>query len=102
MYQQFCYSDALPDRCRGDLLFTAERTGRLNAVRFITKNLLVLTCNPPESVDWMMNYLIVPLQQPADVRAGDTVRVTFDYRPGEEISALTDTLRLKEGTPINA
>jgi protein arginine N-methyltransferase 1 len=94
VYQQFFYSDPLPSRCTADLTFVAERPALVNAVRLVTKNLLALTYEPPGSVDWTMNYLVVPLAEPVEVLTGDEVRIRFDYVPGDEISVMTDHLRV--------
>jgi protein arginine N-methyltransferase 1 len=94
VYQQFFYRDPLPDRCHADLRFTTTRAGRVNALRVITKNLLAIQFAPPGSIDWLMAYLVVPLREPVRVRAGEELRIAFDYRPGDEISALTDGLRM--------
>jgi hypothetical protein len=92
VYQQFFYRDPLPTRCGADLHFIAARSGRLNAIRVITKNLLSVRLFPPSTVDWLMGYLIVPIAQPVDVRAGAEVRIRFEYRPGDEITALSGNL----------
>jgi predicted RNA methylase len=92
VFQQFFYSDPLPQQCTADLTFVAERPAVVNAVRVITKNLLALTYEPPGSVDWMMNYLVAPLNEPIEVLTGDEVRIRFDYCPGDEIQGLTDGL----------
>lgn len=102
VYQQFFYADPLPDRCAADLRFTAERDGVLNAVRLVTKNLLSIRFHPPGSIEWLMSYLIAPLLEPVRVTAGEDVRVTFDYRPGDEIDALTSGARATLGQPAGS
>jgi predicted RNA methylase len=94
VFQQFFYSEALPSRCAAELTFVAERPALVNAVRLITKNLLALTYEPSGSVDWTMNYLVVPVREPVEVLTGDEVSVRFEYSPGDEIFALTDALRV--------
>ncbi|GGM41613.1 methyltransferase domain-containing protein [Dactylosporangium sucinum] len=94
VFQQFFYQDPLPARCAADLRFVAERPALVNAVRVITKNLLALVYEPPGSVDWTMNYLVVPLREPVEVLTGDEGRIRFDYAPGDEIPALTDALEV--------
>ncbi|MFI5842024.1 methyltransferase domain-containing protein [Catenuloplanes sp. NPDC051500] len=89
VFQSFFYGDALPSSCAGDVQFAIETPGVLNAVRMITKNLLT---EGPEPVEWLMNYLVVPLPEPAEVAAGDTVRIRFAYRPGDEIPEMTASL----------
>jgi len=46
------------------------------------------------SIDWYNQYLIVPLDEPLDVRVRDSVAVQFDYRPGAPLDALSDSLRV--------
>jgi protein arginine N-methyltransferase 1 len=93
VFQQFFYSEPLPSRCIADLTFVAERPALVNAVRLITKNLLTLAYEPPGSVDWLMNHLVVPLATPVEVLTGDELRVRFDYACGAEIPALSEGLR---------
>jgi protein arginine N-methyltransferase 1 len=93
VYQQFFYDGALPETCAADLTFTVTHPGWLNAVRVITKNVLAATLAPPSTVDWMMNYLVVPLAEPIFTHVDDRIRVAFDYRPGDEIYALAASIR---------
>ena len=97
VYQQFFYDDALPDVCAADLDFTTERAGWVNAIRVVTKNILAARIAPSDSVDWLMNYLVVPLASPCYAESGERVRITFDYRPGDEIHALADSARVRRG-----
>jgi predicted RNA methylase len=94
VYQQFFYLDPLPDRCAARLTFAIAWPGRITALRLITKNLLAVSLDPPGSVDWLMNYLVVPVPKPVDAQPGTVVEVSFDYRPGDEIGALIDSIRL--------
>jgi predicted RNA methylase len=97
VWQSFCYDEQIPSRCTADLPFRAQRSGRVNAVRVVTKNVLALDPASGSSVDWLMNYLVVPLRRPADVAAGQQVRVRFDYRPGDEISELMSSAHVLIG-----
>jgi protein arginine N-methyltransferase 1 len=99
VFQSFFYGDVLPDLCAGDVRFVVETSGVLNAVRMITKNLL--TEDPPP-VEWLMNYLVVPLPEPTEVTAGDTVRIRFAYRPGDEIPELMASLHAEVLSPANS
>jgi predicted RNA methylase len=99
VFQQFEYRDSMPATCTADLVFVADRAASLNAVRVITKNLLAVCREAPGSIDWTMNYLVVPLPKPLDVRPGDDFRISFTYRPGDEIWVLTDSLSATAGRP---
>jgi type I protein arginine methyltransferase len=93
VYQRFFYDAALPDDCSADLEFTLDRAGWVNAIRVVTKNILVALLAPPASVDWLMNYLVVPLSTPCYAERGERVRVAFGYRPGDEIHVLAGSAR---------
>ncbi len=49
-----------------------------------------------------MNYLVVPLPEPAEVAAGDTVRIRFAYRPGDEIPEMTASLHAEVLSPATS
>jgi predicted RNA methylase len=93
VYQRFFYDDALPDVCLADLEFAIERAGWVNAIRVITKNILAALVGPSGSVDWLMNYLVVPLAAPCYAQPGDAVRIALRYRPGDEIHVLAGSAR---------
>jgi type I protein arginine methyltransferase len=93
VYQSFLFEEALPTKVdwRGTLAITAP--GRLNAVRFITKNLLAILPEEGRSVDWLMNYLVVPLDDEISVEPGDKVELSFCYEPGGRLDSLTPHAR---------
>jgi predicted RNA methylase len=88
IYQQFFYDEQLPDECAADIVCEIERPGWVNAIRIITKNVLAAHLAPPRTVDWMMNYLVVPLVHPIFAEQGQNMRITFSYRPGDQIHVL--------------
>jgi type I protein arginine methyltransferase len=103
VYQQFFYDDELPTTCAAEMRFTADRPGWLNAIRIVTKNVLAAHLDPPGTVDWLMNYLVVPLNTAAFVGTGSEVRITFEYQPGDEIYVLADSVRaelLTDASPL--
>jgi predicted RNA methylase len=95
VYQQFFYDGPIPDRCTANLTFTVARPGWLNAVRIVTKNILAAQLLPPSTVDWLMNYLVIPLSKPIYTHEGDRIQISFDYRPGDEVHVLTASVRGK-------
>jgi protein arginine N-methyltransferase 1 len=95
VFQAFTYDQGLPDHCAMNSPITINRAGTFNAVRVITKNLLAIQpCGP--GPEWIMGYLIMPLAPPLatpfTVTPGDEPHVSFDYRPGDELTALTSSL----------
>jgi predicted RNA methylase len=94
VYQTLEYADAIPEQIAWTGSLAVTQAGRLNAVRFITKNLLAILPAEGRSVDWVMNYLVVPLPEPVDVRAGDSVELTFAYAFGGPLLSLQPVARL--------
>ncbi|MBV8635749.1 MAG: methyltransferase type 12, partial [Burkholderiaceae bacterium] len=73
--------------------FVIERNGTVNALRFITKNVLAVLLESSSSIDWLNRYMAFPLATPVPVRQGDRLRVSFQYRAGGLITSLQDALR---------
>ena len=73
--------------------FLIEKAGRLNALRFITKNVLSIVEEVGATIDWLNHYMMLPLARPLDVKAGDVVQVSFAYRCGGSIPSLEATMR---------
>lgn len=94
VYQLAAYADLLPTDCcwQGELAI-AQR-GEINALRFITKNVLTIDETSNQTVDWFNQYLVVPLDEPIAVEAGQKLAVAFAYRAGSPIAALQPTVTL--------
>ena len=92
LYAVFEYSQEYPTHFAVDHSATIETTGTLNALRFITKNLLAILEEEQRSIDWDMHDLVVPLATPLQVSAGDVVRIRFRYDAGDSLLALAESI----------
>jgi protein arginine N-methyltransferase 1 len=94
LFQTACYDEALPDDCtwQGEITLACE--GQLNALRFITKNVLTIIEAEQRSIDWFSQYLILPLAEPLVVAAGDRISVAFSYTMGDPIATLSPSVKL--------
>lgn len=72
--------------------FAIECDGTVNALRFITKNVLAIVEETGSTIDWLNRYMSFPLAQPVKVQAGEKLRVKFHYRTGGLITSLQETL----------
>lgn len=72
--------------------FVIDRNGELNAMRFVTKNILAVVQERSSTVDWLNPYMAVPLANAVQVREGDVVQVSFQYRAGGSIGSLQASL----------
>jgi hypothetical protein len=71
---------------------TIQSDGLFNAVSLLTNNFLAFVLTEKRAVTWLMNQLILPIQKPFAVRAGETVSVSFEYQAGGSIEALQESL----------
>jgi predicted RNA methylase len=94
VYQHNSYEQPLAMDCgwTGELVFS--QAGEVNALRFITKNVVTVDEVRQQTVDWYNQYLIVPLAQPVAVQAGGKAMVRFAYSAGDPVEALQPELRL--------
>lgn len=94
LFQLASYGESLPLDCVWQGEITLAQSGSLNALRFITKNVLTIVEKEQRSVDWFSQYLIMPLSDPLIVAAGQRVSVSFAYLLGDPIATLKPVVTL--------
>ena len=77
---------------RGNIVLTQD--GTVNALRFITKNVLALLHEQASSIDWLIDYLVLPLATSVEGKAGDVLQVSFSYLAGGSIRSLENSMRV--------
>ncbi|MEK7321824.1 MAG: methyltransferase domain-containing protein [Pseudomonadota bacterium] len=92
VYQILSYDQTYPLNCAWNGVIGIERPGVLNALRFVTKNILAIVTEEQHTIDWHNQYLIVPLEEPLTVEAGDQLHIHFDYPAGASFAALSASL----------
>ncbi len=85
---------ALDIHWQGSFNITME--GTVNAIRFITKNILAIDPSHGSTIDWLNDYLVLPLHQPVEVRTGDTLQLAFAYQAGGAIRTLENAMRVSK------
>jgi predicted RNA methylase len=73
--------------------FMVEKAGVLNAMRFVTKNVLSIVQEEGSTIDWLNHYMTLPLAAPVAVQPGDVLDVSFHYRAGGSIPSLQASIR---------
>ena len=73
--------------------FMVENGGVVNAMRFVTKNVLAVVAERSTTIDWLNHYMTLPLAVAVKVQEGDVLQVSFQYRAGGSIPSLEGTLR---------
>ena len=95
LFQTVDYAKELPAECAWDGELSIAEAGVLNALRFVTKNVLAILLAGGRTIDWFNQYLILPLDEPIEVAPGDSVGVRFGYKPGAQIEDLAASLTVE-------
>ena len=75
--------------------FVLESDGLVNALRFLTKNILAVVPEQATTIDWLIDYLVLPLSEPVKGKAGDVLEVTFHYIAGGSLRSLEKNMRAR-------
>lgn len=94
VYSTLDFSAAVDDLIRWRGVMQVDTGGTLNAMRFVTKNVLAVVLERGTTIDWLNHYMTLPLHAPLDVAPGDALQVSLSYRAGDPIAALQDSLTI--------
>lgn len=73
-------------------VFTLEQAGQVNALRFITKNILSISTEDNSVIEWHNPHMILPLAEPIQAKAGALLHVSFSYRAGGSLTHLQNAI----------
>jgi protein arginine N-methyltransferase 1 len=93
-YSLFEYKKETPTSFNVQSSLTCDAIGRLNALRFITKNILGIVTEENKAIDWHNQYLVIPLKSTIEVSPGTTLSVRFAYNVGGSLNELMDSLEV--------
>lgn len=93
VYSMLDFTQAVHAQIAWQGVFAIEHAGTVNALRFVTKNILAVNMQQSTTIDWLNHYLVLPLAEPVSVQAGEQLHVSFEYKAGGSIPSLQATLR---------
>lgn len=74
--------------------FVLAHDGSVNALRFITKNILAILHAQSSTIDWFIDYLVLPLGVSVDAKAGDILTISFKYLAGGSLRSLEKSMHV--------
>jgi len=92
VYSSVDYAKEMSEKFTWEGQFVLE-AGSVNALRFITKNILCISGTDNEITEWHNPHLILPLSEPLDAQAGDLLQVCFNYSAGGSLSQLQNSIK---------
>lgn len=96
VYQIIQYSEIFPEQFSWDGIIPITTSGLLNALRFVTKNILLVLITEKNTVDWNNQHLIVPLPAPVQVEKDDKIHIKFSYSSGAQLDALRGSISVSK------
>lgn len=93
VYSVLDFSQPTDTRIAWEGQFRIDKAGTLNALRFITKNILAVVSEESSTIDWLNHSMALPLDSPVQVSPGDVLQVSFQYRAGGSIPSLQAAIR---------
>ncbi len=97
-YATFAYDERIPQHFRSDEPVVINQAGTLNAVRFVTQNVITVDLAKQNAVTWPNQCLVLPIETPTHVDCGQTIDITFSYAAGGSIQQLADSLCVQHGS----
>jgi type I protein arginine methyltransferase len=94
MYATVDYNESNNEPLIGQVRCTLHHAATINALRFVTRSVLAMDMSSGSTVDWYNQNLIIPLPEPLSIGDREHLDVSFSYRAGDPIAALTDSLRV--------
>jgi protein arginine N-methyltransferase 1 len=91
-YANISYDDAIPLQFRVRQSITCQAPGRLNALRFVTQNIVAIELHAQRAVTWPNQCLVLPIDEPFDVIKDQTIEVSFEYEAGGSIDSLSASI----------
>lgn len=92
VYNTIDFTQPLSEEINWKGAFALEHLRQVNALRFITKNILFLSTTDGSIIDWYSPHLVMPLSEPTCTKIGDLLHVSFDYRAGGSLAHLQNSI----------
>lgn len=93
-YANIAYDEAIPMSFDIQQELTATESGRVNAIRFVTQNVLGVDLPAESAITWANQCLVLPIETPFEIDQGEQVQMRFAYDAGGSIERLMEHVDL--------
>ncbi len=94
-YASIAYDESIPMQFAVNENMVAMRDGCVNALRFVTQNVISIDMQAEKAITWPNQCLVLPIETPFKIASGESISVEFHYAAGESIDHLMRTVRVK-------
>jgi predicted RNA methylase len=92
-YANIAYDEQIPFDFHVRQRVVIRHAGKINAIRFVTQNVLTVDLKGQRAITWPNQCLVLPLESQLDVADNQTVEISFKYACGGSIDRLQDSIR---------
>ncbi|MFG0262951.1 MAG: methyltransferase domain-containing protein [Novipirellula sp. JB048] len=96
-YANIAYGEGIPMRFHSRESVPSVRDGCVNALRFVTQNVLSIDMHRAQAVTWPNQCLVLPIETPVEVKVGESIAIEFAYAAGGSIEQLMDSIGVARG-----
>jgi predicted RNA methylase len=101
-YGQVFYDESYPMDFGWSGKVLAKQSGYFSAIRFITQNLIAIDTEKQCSYPWPNQFLVLPIEEPMSIEAGQEITIEFSYGAGESLQSLSGSIRINQSSPLIA
>ncbi|WP_442511076.1 methyltransferase domain-containing protein [Novipirellula sp. SH528] len=94
-YASIAYDETIPMQFTVHENVVASCDGMVNALRFVTQNVISVDVENEKAITWPNQCLVLPIETPFEIASGETISVEFCYAAGGSIDQLMKTVRVK-------
>ncbi|WP_164103010.1 methyltransferase domain-containing protein [Candidatus Laterigemmans baculatus] len=101
-YANISYDSPLPDSFEWSESMVVAESGTVTAIRFVTQNAIAIDLDQQRAISWPNQCLVLPVEEPISVEAGQVLRIGFRYQAGASIDELAESLTLERRATATA
>ncbi|TWU10374.1 protein-L-isoaspartate O-methyltransferase [Novipirellula galeiformis] len=93
-YASISYDETIPMQFSVRENVDCVREGSVNALRFVTQNVVSIDMKTEQAITWPNQCLVLPIETPFDIKAGESIAIEFAYAAGGSIEDLMESIRV--------
>ncbi|TWU44093.1 ribosomal protein L11 methyltransferase [Novipirellula aureliae] len=93
-YATITYDGLIPMQFKFPEGCEASIDATVNAVRFVTQNILAIDEEQQQAITWPNQCLVLPIESPFEIAANEKLKISFHYSAGGEIAQLAASLKV--------
>jgi len=94
-YANIAYDDFIPQSFDVSQTIEVHTSGVINAIRFVTQNVLGIDVPKQRAITWPNQCLVLPIKNAVEAIAGQRIRTSFAYPAGGSVEELAESIAVE-------